>query len=121
MKYRLWDTSVGRLLGTYANEEEPLDIVLVFAESYGDGYAENLTLAPEGAKEGSESGERLLARARAAASEKERDSRPAEAIGSRRPSGGYNAGLPLAADRYSCGPSRSARRVTAPARDRRRG
>lgn len=36
MRYRVWDTDINRLFGTYETEEEALALVRVLAPSYGE-------------------------------------------------------------------------------------
>ena len=99
--HELWDTSVGRLMGAYADEAEPLRIVVMFAEDFGDDDVENLTLLQsreDGSSGGSESGGTLLARAR-------RQGRAATGVSARssecatHSSGHGAAALPMAATR----------------------
>jgi hypothetical protein len=47
MKYRLWDTDISRLFGTFDTEAEALDLVRSLLESYGAGYADELALGCE--------------------------------------------------------------------------
>lgn len=47
MKYRLWDTDINRLFGTFDNEDEALILVTSLLDSYGDAYAEDLALGCE--------------------------------------------------------------------------
>lgn len=92
MKYRLWDTDVGRLIGTYDSDAEPLALVRTFQSTYGADYAENLTLSCErddGSFGDPLSGAELAARAEQVAAEKDcAETRRGEVIGSRRPRGG---------------------------------
>ncbi len=123
MKYRLWDTDVGRLVGTYDGTDEPLGVVLVFIDAYGDEYAENLTLAPEGdgGKAGEpRSGHELVAMARALEAEHPRSAERRGELITSRSRGGYGEGLPMAAKGYQCANDQQRGAVTTPARDNKR-
>jgi hypothetical protein len=47
MKYRLWDTDINRLFGTFDTEDESLALVRALLESYGNAYANDLALGCE--------------------------------------------------------------------------
>lgn len=47
MKYRLWDTDINRLFGTFDNEDEALALVRTMITSYGPTYADDLALGCE--------------------------------------------------------------------------
>lgn len=47
MRYRVWDTDINRLFGTYDNEAEALSWVRTLLSRYGDGYADDLAVGCE--------------------------------------------------------------------------
>ncbi len=47
MKYRLWDTDINRLFGTFDNEDEALVLVRTLIGNYGESYAKDLALGWE--------------------------------------------------------------------------
>jgi hypothetical protein len=47
MKYRLWDTDINRLFGTFESEGEALALVRTLVGRYGDAYADDLAMGCE--------------------------------------------------------------------------
>lgn len=47
MRYRVWDTDINRLFGTYDNEAEALSWVRTLVGRYGEGYADDLAVGCE--------------------------------------------------------------------------
>ena len=47
MKYRLWDTDINRLHGTFDREAEALSLVSTLLRAYGEAYADDLMLGCE--------------------------------------------------------------------------
>jgi hypothetical protein len=47
MKYRLWDTDINRLFGTFETEGEALAFVRILIHDYGKAYADDLALGCE--------------------------------------------------------------------------
>lgn len=45
--YRVWDTDIGKLFGTYDNENAALDFIRILINTYGEGSANDLTLSRE--------------------------------------------------------------------------
>jgi hypothetical protein len=45
--YRLWDTDVNRLFGTFDDEAAALELVRTLLNRYGEAYAEDLALGGE--------------------------------------------------------------------------
>ncbi len=124
MKYRVWDTDINRLFGTFETEAEAMTFVRTLVGRYGAAYADDLAVGGEradGTYTAPLTGSALLARAEEVAAEQEpAESRRGEVIGSRRPKGGVGGGLPMTAKGYACGATRGRKQVTAPIRDRRR-
>jgi hypothetical protein len=68
MTYRLWDTDIGRLIGSFDSEQEALNLVLGLAANAPDGSVDDLTLSYEredGTRGEPRSGATLLASAEA--------------------------------------------------------
>ena len=66
MKYRLWDTDINRLFGTFDTEAEALAYVRAVLESYGAAYADDLAMGcerPDGSFTAPLTGEELVERA----------------------------------------------------------
>ncbi|HEV2108810.1 MAG TPA: hypothetical protein VGR16_11150 [Thermomicrobiales bacterium] len=66
MRYKLWDTDIGKLFGTFVREDEAMSLVRTLTSSYGPESAGDLELiieTDEGDSRGSLSGRNLLARA----------------------------------------------------------
>lgn len=75
MRYRVWDTDINRLFGTYDNEAEALSWVRTLVSRYGAGYADELAVGGEredGSLTEPLSGAALLKRVDDAAAERER-------------------------------------------------
>lgn len=87
MRYRVWDTDIGRLFGSFDNPEEALALVGTLVGTYGIDYAEDLALGCEfddGSFTEPLSGAALVACAEIAAAERERaKAGPAEVVASR--------------------------------------
>lgn len=87
MKYRLWDTDINRLFGTFDTEDEALAFVRALLESYGNAYANDLALGCE-RQDGSFTppltGAALVEHARRTPQEHESESGPVEAAAARR-------------------------------------
>ncbi len=47
MRYRVWDTDINRLFGTYDTEDEALAFVGTLVARYGAAYAEDLAMGCE--------------------------------------------------------------------------
>jgi hypothetical protein len=67
MTYELWDVSINRLLGEFAQEVEALQEALVLIDHFGEGHAANLLVIGDETEDGV-TGIALVARARALAS-----------------------------------------------------
>lgn len=101
MIYRVWDTDINRLHGTYDNEADALALVRTLVSAYGNDYATELAVGSEAA-DGSFteplSGAALIARAEEVAAERDRAlSQKAEFVGSGRGPSRSGSGLPVAA------------------------
>jgi len=104
MIYRVWDTDINRLHGTYDTEEEALALVRTLVSTYGDAYAEDLAVGcerPDGSFTEPLSGRELLARAEQVMAERERaEARPGEVVATKPRGGGWSghdAPVPMAA------------------------
>lgn len=128
MRYRVWDTDINRLFGTYDNEGEALSLVSTLVSRYGEGYAEDLAVGCEredGSFTAPLSGAALLKRADDMAAGRTRaEAERGDVVASR---GGSGAGLsgdgaptPIAATARSFGPGRRRRGLNAPGRGSRR-
>lgn len=127
MKYRVWDTDIGKLFGVYDAEDEALALVRLLAESYGEDV-EDLALTCErddGSFGESTSGAALMVRAGQGAVECEpAGSRTGAVIAPRRSSGGgtgFSEPVPLAAKGYECANHRPRHGLGAPGRKSARG
>jgi hypothetical protein len=47
MRYRVWDTDINRLFGTYDTESEAFSWVCTLVGRYGEGYADDLAVGCE--------------------------------------------------------------------------
>lgn len=96
MHYRVWDTDINHLFGTYDSEEDALALVRTLVSQYGKEYAADLAVGGEsetGAFTQPLTGAALLSRAEDVAVERERaENRPGRVIGSRAGSGGSSRG-----------------------------
>lgn len=133
MRWRVVDTDIGRLFGTYDNEEEALALVRTLVSSYGENCAEDLAMGGE-RDDGSFTepllGKDLLRRAEEVAAEREHAiARRGEVITSRQGSGdsGHSEGTPMAARGLSASgrvrsfvESKTGKALRAPGRSRRR-
>lgn len=129
MKYRLWDTDIGRLIGSFDTEEEALTLVRALAANAADGLADDLTLSHEredGSRGESRSGASLLARAEMVVARNARGEAPQGAATDPRGSSGSGASgydtptEAVAAKGYSLTPNRPRRGMGAPGRGARR-
>jgi len=126
MIYRVWDTDINRLHGTYDTEEDALALVRTLVTAYGDDYAEDLAVGgerPEGTFTEPLSGADLLAYAERVAAERERvGHRRLEVIASHGYSGGGGYSEPseaIAAKGMSCSTNRRSSRIVAANRSKR--
>ena len=96
MVYRVFDTSINRLFGAFATEEDALALVRTLVGANGDDAADDLALGREradGSFAAPLSGAALLARAEEVAPEHNRPpARRGETIGTRRGLGGGGSG-----------------------------
>ncbi len=127
MRYRVWDTDLGKLFGVYDTEEEALGLVRLLAESYGKDVGDIAMTCErdDGSFGEAKSGATLVARAEEVAAERERaEVRRGEVIasgwGSRPGGSGYSEPMPLAAKGYLCPTHRPRKGLGAPVRGSRR-
>lgn len=127
MKYRVWDTDIGKLFGVYDTEAEALALVRLLAESYGEDV-EDLALTckhGDGSFGEPQSGAALVARAGQVAAEREpAETRTGAVIAPRRSSGGgsgHSEPMPLTAKGYECADHRPRRGLGVPGRKSARG
>lgn len=74
MRYQLWDTDIGRLIGVFDSEEEAMTLACAMASSSAAGF-DDLTLSrerPDGSIHSSLAGEALRTRTEEVAADRER-------------------------------------------------
>lgn len=112
MRYRVWDTDINRLFGTYEHEEDALALVRTLVGRYGEGYAADLSMGGErddGSCTPTMSEIALLKRAENVAAEREQAEIGSGYVITSHPRSGDSGGggLPIAAKGMVCrGPRR---------------